>query len=168
MMCLNLNYYFSAINGVSTNIFRDRSRKNILLMLTKVYPQNTYKYFAKKTEKLDDKYSQPAKIAIHSQKIPKRKGMGGWGLKKGGWETASISSITYCLNHWNLLLLPWFHLSTLKEPACCRIRLTFLFNRRKKEKQRRNTKCITMMTFKLLSLELWPLLCACSNLSITD
>lgn len=74
---MNLNYYFSAINGVSTNIFRDRSRKNVLLMLTKVYPQNTYKYFAKKTEKLDDKYSQPAEIQISIlRKYLREKGWG--------------------------------------------------------------------------------------------
>ena len=77
MMYLNLTFYFSAIDGVSTNISRGRSRKNILLMLAKGYLQNTYKYFIEKTEKLDDKYSQPAETVIHSQKIPKRKGMVG-------------------------------------------------------------------------------------------
>ena len=77
MMCLNLTYYFSANDGVSTNISRDTSRKNILLVLTKGYLQNTYKYFVEKTEKLDDKYSQHAKTVIHSQKIPKRKEMVG-------------------------------------------------------------------------------------------
>lgn len=46
-------------------------------MLAKGYLQNTYKYFIEKTEKLDDKYSQPAETIIHSQKIPKRKGMVG-------------------------------------------------------------------------------------------
>lgn len=49
--------------------------KNILLMLAKGYLQNTYKYFVEKTEKLDDKHSQPAETVIHSQKISKRKGM---------------------------------------------------------------------------------------------
>lgn len=54
-------------------------------MLTKVYPQNTYKYFAKKTEKLDDKYSQPAEIQISIlRKYLREKGWGGWVLKKGG------------------------------------------------------------------------------------
>ena len=75
MMYLNLTYYFSAIDGVSTNISRGRSRENILLMLAKGYLQNTYKYFVEKTEKLDNKHSQPAETVIHSQKIPKRKGM---------------------------------------------------------------------------------------------
>ena len=53
-------------------------------MLRKGYLQNTYKYFVEKTEKLDDKYSQPAETVIHSQKIPKRKETGGgsWGRKR--------------------------------------------------------------------------------------
>lgn len=105
-------------------------------------------------------------IDIQSQKIPKRKGREGWRKREGQRLLPSAASLLFEASR-NLFLLPWFHLSTLKESACYRIRLTFLLNRREKEKQRRNTKCITMMTFKL-SLELWPLLCACSNLSITD
>lgn len=54
-------------------------------MLTKVYPQNTYKYFAKKTEKLDDKYSQPAEIQISIlRKYLREKGWGAGRWKREG------------------------------------------------------------------------------------
>lgn len=91
-----------------------------------------YKYLVKTTEKPKDKYSQPAGDDIPSQKRPKKEA-GGKGEE--GWETAPIPTFESL----DLFLLPQFDLSTLKESACHRIRPAFLFNRRKKKKNKGET-----------------------------
>lgn len=134
-MCLNLTWRLFLSNWWSLNRYFQGQIKEKQLPYANKRLSTEYIYFVKKTEKLNDKYSQPSGNNIPSQEIPWREAGGERKTGRVRLLSSTVRPIVWILR---TFLLPRFFPPTLKGSACCKIRLNFLFNRRKREKQRRN------------------------------